>query len=101
MLNTVYMDDLKIRHNSGHVKPCHSVGLLYDAINPNLNIACTGSDKLTQEQLTQEIHYDPETGQFRQMTTARGVTKPSLRIGTIRPSTGYIQIRINGVVYPK
>jgi hypothetical protein len=51
-----------------------------------------------QEQLRQEIHYDPETGEFRQMTTARGVTKPSFRIGTIRPSTGYIQIRINGVV---
>ena len=56
-------------------------------------------DKLTQEQLTQEIHYDPETGQFRQMRIIRGVTKPPLRIGTIRPSTGYIQIRLNGVVH--
>jgi hypothetical protein len=52
-----------------------------------------------QEQLMQEIHYDPETGQFRQMRIIRGVTKPPLRIGTIRPSTGYIQIRVNGVVH--
>ena len=44
-----------------------------------------------QEQLREEIHYDPETGQFRQMTTARGVTKPSFRIGTIKSSSGYLQ----------
>jgi hypothetical protein len=26
-----------------HVKPSEFMGLVYDAINPNLNIACTGS----------------------------------------------------------
>jgi hypothetical protein len=35
---SVYMDDMEVGHNSGHIKPCHSMGLVYDAINPNLKI---------------------------------------------------------------
>jgi hypothetical protein len=56
-------------------------------------------DKLTQEQLRQEIHYDPETGTFRKMVRFGEVLEPSFRIGKVKSSSGYLQIRINGVVH--
>ena len=54
---------------------------------------------LTQEQLRQEIHDDPETGIFMKMSVCRGGLKPKVLIGTIKPSSGCLQISISGKVH--
>jgi hypothetical protein len=54
---------------------------------------------LTQEQLRQEIHYDPETGIFMKMSVCRGGLKPKVLIGNVKSSSGYLQIRISGKVH--
>jgi hypothetical protein len=53
---------------------------------------------LTQEELKQKIHYDPETGVFRWRFAPRPGTKPWEKAGSPNGG-GYMQIKIQGKTY--
>jgi hypothetical protein len=56
-------------------------------------------EELTQERLKELLHYDPDTGVFTWQSTTTNRVKSGQVAGTLNDK-GYIQIRVEGVIYP-